>query len=195
MIGNSKKIKSQISPKRPVALGALLANLKTESCAGFTLVELIVAIAVFAATVTIASSIFVSSVGSQRKNINQQEVLDNARFVLETMGRAIRQSTVLTCPDQAACTADTISLNHPVKGPVTYQLSNGQILESGTALSSAGVVVERLSFTILGNSLTDNSQPRVVISVSLKNSSPTPGVEDSIDLETTVTPRNLQIQQ
>ena len=150
--------------------------------------------AVFAATITIASSIFVSSVGSQRKNINQQEVLDNARFVLETMGRAIRQSTVLTCPDQAVCTADTISLNHPVKGPVTYQLSNGQILESSTALSSAGVVVERLSFTILGNSLTDNNQPRVVISVSLKNSSPTPGVEDSIDLETTVTPRNLQIQ-
>ena len=170
------------------------AHTNTHSHAGFTLVELIVAIAVFAVTVTIASSIFVSSVGSQRKNINQQEVLDNARFVLESMGRAVRQSTVLTCPDQASCTANSISLNHPVKGAVTYQLTNAQIMENGIALSSAGVSVERLDFTVLGNGLSDNNQPRVVIVVSLKNLNPEPNTQSLIDLQTTITPRNLQIQ-
>lgn len=190
MIGN----KHTNSARSRFALAKCECAHANKTISGFTLVELIVAIAVFAATVTIASSVFVSSVGSQRKNINQQEVLDNARFVLESMGRAIRQSTVLTCPDQVSCTANSISLNHPVKGAVTYQLTNGQILENGTALSSAGVSVERLDFTVLGNGLSDNVQPRVVIVVSLKNSSPGSGALNLIDLQTTMTPRNLQIQ-
>ncbi|MBI2465870.1 MAG: prepilin-type N-terminal cleavage/methylation domain-containing protein [Candidatus Sungbacteria bacterium] len=161
---------------------------------GFTLVELIVAVAIFAAVITIASSIFVSSIGSQRENINQQEVLDNARFVLEIMGRAIRQSTVLTCPDQASCTSNSISLNHPVKGAVTYQLTNGRISENGSTLISGGVLATRLDFTILGNGLSDNTQPRVVVVMSLKNFNPRADTQNFIDLQTTITPRNLQIQ-
>lgn len=164
------------------------------SRAGFTLVELVVAIAVFAAVITVVSSIFVSSVGSQRKNVNNQDVLDNARYVLETMGRAIRQSVIVT----GNGTGSTLTVNHPTKGVITYVLDNNQIKESiggnAVALSSSNVSIQNLTFVVQGNGSTDNTQPKITISVSLKNSQGAPGAESTANLQTTITPRNLQIQ-
>lgn len=163
---------------------------------GFTLVELVVAIAVFATVVTLVSSIFVSSVGSQRKNINNQDVLDNGRYVLETMGRAIRQGIITQPPSDA--TQSTIQLNHPTKGVVVYQLDNGQVKETSggntTTLSSSNVTVQKLTFAVQGNSAppSDTNQPRVTISISIKSTQSTSGTDSIINLQTTVTPRNLQ---
>ena len=161
---------------------------------GFTLVELVVAIAVFATVVTVVSSIFVSSVGSQRKNINNQDVLDNARYVLETMSRAVRQSTVVT----GNGTGSTLTINHPTKGVKTYILENNQVKESVggnvAALSSSNVSVQGLTFVVQGNGSTDNIQPKVTLSISLKSSQGASDTESIANLQTTLTPRNLQIQ-
>ncbi len=164
---------------------------------GFTLVELIVAVSVFASVITIVSSIFVSTVGSQRKNINQQEILENARYVLETISRSLRQSTIQTADGASS----SLAITHPVKGLVTYQLDNNQIKESAAgnpavALSSTGVIVDKLNFIVQGNSLppSDTNQPRVTIVISLRNSEAKVSSQSLINLQTTVTPRNLQIQ-
>lgn len=157
---------------------------------GFTLVELVVAIAVFATVVTVVSSIFVSSVGSQRKNINNQDVLDNARYVLETMGRAIRQSDIVTGDGPALA----LTITHPTKDLVTYTLENNQIKESGKSISSSNVSVQSLNFVVKGNDSGDGLQPRVTISISLKNTQSAPGVESTANLQTTITPRVLQTQ-
>ncbi|MEK7629114.1 MAG: prepilin-type N-terminal cleavage/methylation domain-containing protein [Patescibacteria group bacterium] len=154
---------------------------------GFTLIELIVAMAVFSTVITIVSSIFVRTVGSQRKNINQQEVLENARYVLEIMGRAIRQSSIQT----ANGTSDSLDITHPVKNLITYQLDNGQIKETSggitDALTSPEVLVDGLSFIVQGNEL--STKPRVTIVISLNNAQPSANA-NSIKLQTTITPRN-----
>ena len=160
---------------------------------GFTLIELIVAMAVFSTVITIVSSIFVSTVGSQRKNVNQQEVLENARYVLEIMGRAIRQSNVQT-PNTPSGGSSSLIITHPIKGSITYQLDNGQIKETSggitDALTSSDVLVEKLSFIVQGKGVGDSTQPRVTIIISLSNVQP--GVNaNSIKLQTTITPRNL----
>ena len=167
------------------------------SRAGFTLIELLVAIAVFSAMVTIVSAIFISAVGSQRKNVCQQDVLDNARFVLESMGRSIRQSSI-TVP-AASGSGSHLEITHPSKGQVTYDLTNNQIVETiapGTpiALSSSNVYISRLNFEVSGNGSTDNTQPRVTISISLRNTGNQADEQSYINLQTTVTPRNLQSQ-
>lgn len=171
-----------------------IRNWKLEINKGFTLVELVVAIAVFATVVTVVSSIFVSSVGSQRKNINNQDVLDNARYVLETMSRAVRQSTVVT----GNGTGSTLTINHPTKGVMTYILENNQVKESvggnAAALSSSNVSVQGLTFVVQGNGSTDNIQPKVTLSISLKSSQGASDTESTANLQTTLTPRNLQIQ-
>lgn len=160
---------------------------------GFTIVELLVAVAVFSIVVMVVSGVFVSSVGSQRKNINNQEVLDNARFVLEAVGRSVRQSDITT----ADGTGSTLVVNHPIKGAITYSLDDtaGQVLENGVGLSAGSVFVERLTFVVGGSAATDLLQPRVSISLGIRNKNQKPGSDTTVNLQTTVTPRNLQIQQ
>ncbi len=166
---------------------------------GFTLVELIVAIAVFSTVIVVVSSIFVSVVGSQRKNINNQDVIDNARFVLESIGRSVRQSQVQS-PNG---TSSNLTLNHPIKSIITYSLSSGQVMEKTSAdvrpvaLSSSNVFVERLDFRVAGvgfNSPNDQKQSRVTISISLRSTAQPAGVDTTTNLQTTITPRNLEIQ-
>ena len=160
--------------------------------AGFTLVELIVAVGVFAAVVVAVSTIFTSVVNSQRKNVNNEEVLDNARFVLENMARAIRQS-MITVPAVGG-SASGITINHPIKGVIAYSLDNGHIKENTVDLTSDSVFVDNLTFTVSGNSPSDGVQPRVTISISLRNKNQKPGTDTNINLQTTVTLRTLQIQ-
>lgn len=171
-------------------------NLKSR---GFTLIELLVAMAVFSTVVVIVSSIFVSVTGSQRKNVNNQEVIDNARFVLESIGRSVRQGDIVTpagdglssCASANPC----LKISHPIKGDVNYSLSNGQVLENGVDLSSSNVFVDKFDFTVLGRPTDDQIQPRVVISLSLRSRNQPTGGDSTINLQTTITPRNLQIQQ
>ncbi|MEK7500867.1 MAG: prepilin-type N-terminal cleavage/methylation domain-containing protein [Patescibacteria group bacterium] len=160
---------------------------------GFTITELLVATAVFAVAVTVVSAVFVSSVDSQRRNVNNQEVLDNARFVLEAVGRSVRQSDITT----ADGTGTTLAVSHPVKGAITYSLdaAAGRVLENGVALSASSVFVERLSFVVSGNAVTDQRQPKVTISLGIRNKNQKPGSDTTVNLQTTVTPRNLQIQE
>jgi len=165
---------------------------KSDFVAGFTLVELLVAMAVFSVTVVTVSSIFVGSINAQRKNINTQEVLDNGRFILENIGRAIRQSDIVTVDGSGA----SLTMIHPTKGTIAYTLSEAnQVTENDVALSANSVFVERLNFVIYGNGTTDQIQPRVTISLSLRNILQKIGSDANINLQTTVTPRNLQIQQ
>ena len=171
------------------------ANDANRNSRGFTLIELLVAVAVFSTMVTVVSTIFISSVGSQRKNVGQQDVLDNARYILESMGRTIRQSSIITGDGSG----QTLTLSHPTKGTIIYDLNNNQIIESlnpgsALALSSSNVYVSRLNFGVSGNGSIDNTQPRVTISISLRNVGNQEDEQSYINLQTTITPRNLQSQ-
>lgn len=159
--------------------------------------ELVVAMAVFSSMIVAIGSIFTSAVGSQRKNIYSQEVLDNARFVLENIGRAIRQSSITT-PNG---TSVTLTITHPVKNVLTYELDGGSITEKSSldsapvALTSNKVVVDSLAFVVAGNSMSDGLQPRVTIAITIRSEDQRVGPSASINLQTTVTLRKLQIQQ
>lgn len=165
------------------------------SKAGFTFVELLVSIAVFSTMVAVVASIFLSTVGSQRKNIGQQDVLDNARYVLENLGRSIRQSSILY-PSGSGETS-SITINHPDLGVVTYDLIDNQIVEvigSGgpVALSSSNVYVSSLNFNVYGNNSGDNRQPIVTISISLRSLNNRQDENSDINIQTSITPRLLQ---
>jgi prepilin-type N-terminal cleavage/methylation domain-containing protein len=159
---------------------------------GFTLIELVVAVAVFSSMITIISSIFINSVSSQRKNIGQQDVLDNARYILENMGRSIRQSVIISSDGSGS----SLTIEHPTEKRITYYLQNNQIIEmveeNPIALSSNNVYVSRLNFEVSGNDIDDKTQPRVTISLSLRNVSSKSNEQSYINLQTTITPRILQ---
>ncbi len=59
---------------------------------GFTLIEMMVAVAVFTLMVTAGSGLFVSGLRAQRRALATQELLDQTSYISEYMSRAIRMA-------------------------------------------------------------------------------------------------------
>jgi Tfp pilus assembly protein PilE len=156
--------------------------------AGFTLIELLVAVGVFILVVIIVSTIYTSTIGSQRRAFGKQDILDSSRYALETMARAIRQSTV----DSVSATRLELE-NHPRKGDITYRLNNGRILENGDQITANNVTVESLEFIGQGIGTGDLHQSRVTIVMAVRSEREKPSEETLIYIQTTVTPRELEL--
>lgn len=165
-------------------------KLKNKNTA-FTLVDLLISIAIFASIMAIIVSIFVTVIGAQKRAHAQQDVIDSARFALESMSRAIRQSTIVSA------NPSRLEIDHPIKGNIVYDHTGvgGLLRENGEKMTSDDVRIAK--FTIIDNGLATNDglQPRVTIVLGLRSQIPA-AQEDRgvIYLQTTVTPRKLQTE-
>ncbi|MFA6588026.1 MAG: type II secretion system protein [Patescibacteria group bacterium] len=65
-----------------------------KSGAGFTLIEVIIAMAVFSVAMVLATATFVSFVQSQRRTITQQEMQNDARSAIEEIAQVLREGVV-----------------------------------------------------------------------------------------------------
>jgi len=59
---------------------------------GFTLIEMMVSVIMFAIIVAAISGLFISGIRSQGRVLATQEILDQTSYVMEYMGRAIRMA-------------------------------------------------------------------------------------------------------
>ena len=170
--------------------------------AGFTLIEIIVVIALTSGVFAAAAGIFVQATKMQRRAFFIQKVQENVGFVLESMAKEIRVSSISTpntgCPGSPA---QSLSIVHPVNGSIDYFLFNTlfgaelhrRLPASGidTVLNSTDVQVTRLGFCISGNTVNDNTQPRVTILLTVTNGHPNPDHNITVDIQTTVSQRLL----
>ncbi len=168
---------------------------------GFTLTELLVSVTVFAIAVAAASSLFSAAARAQRKSIETQKVLDNGRYILESVGKTLRMGEIKT-----ATSGSTLQACHPTKGVtdelncrtaatgyklVTYALSSNVVTEDGVAISSSNVKVNNLYFNITGVGA-GGTQPRVTVVMNIRSLDSTgPMYQVSLDLQTTLSQRNL----
>lgn len=100
---------------------------------GQTLLELIVVLGIFIMLVSSVSGIFISIINAERRALAIQEVLNNTRYTIEIMARAIRQadpdeiSTDTTTPGRP-CYNETqnkcLSFDHPMKRLMVYKLDS-----------------------------------------------------------------------
>ncbi len=162
---------------------------------GFTLIEMVVAVAVFSILMTIVGAIFTQTLNLQRTAFSLQNIEENSRFSLETMAREIRVAEIQNPP--AACPSSPTSsllMTHPVNGEIEYRLSatDNRIhrIVNGidTILTSEDVNVVRLSFCVSGVTEGDDEQPRITILMSMESGAKNP---QKVDLQTTITTRLL----
>jgi prepilin-type N-terminal cleavage/methylation domain-containing protein len=162
---------------------------------GFTLIEMMVTVAVFSILMTIVGAIFAQTLDLQRAAFNLQNIEENSRFSLETMAREIRfaeiQSSSAACPGSPT---NSLRMTHPVNGVIEYYLSaaDNRIYRSvngiDTILTSEDVNVIRLGFCISGVTEGDDEQPRITILMSMEAGVKNP---QRVDLQTTITTRLL----
>ena len=84
---------------------------------GFTLIEMIVVIAVFLFAISTAITIFISIVQHQRRILQEQELLNQASYAIEHMSKALR----MAARDNSGDCLDSAASDSPYKG-YTYRL-------------------------------------------------------------------------
>ena len=72
-------------------------EMQSKKTAGFTLVELVVAVALFAVVMTVVAGALLTIVDANRKALAQQVVISNLNFALESMSRALRVGSAYHC--------------------------------------------------------------------------------------------------
>lgn len=128
----------------------------TPSFRGYTLIELIVAIGLFAVVTTLVSGAYIMMIGLTQQAQGMATGINNLSFALETMTRTIRTGVDYSCvvdtTSGADCTAGGTSFFVTNAGGIRvgYALSDGAIVQTknGTtaALTDPSVTVTSLVF-------------------------------------------------
>ncbi len=163
---------------------------------GFTLIEILVSITIFSTVVGVITNLTLGAMQAERIIGNNQVALDNARFILQRISRAIRVSVIKT----PSSTTSTIDLIHPRRGQVRYFWNaDHRIVEriggdptTDSYLDSSKVTIENFYFDIKGaDDGTDGRQPQVSIILKIKPPKAKDQDLSSIRLETTLSQRCL----
>ena len=158
---------------------------------GLTLIELIVAIGIFGLVVTMAVSIFVIALVSQRRIISLRNIEDNGRFALESMTREIRTGK------NFGGSVNSLSFTNAKSESVVYRLNNQTIEKSSdgganySAVTGSEVTVDYLNFYLLGQAPGDGLEPRVIITIGI--TSQVGSQVSNTKIQNTVSERFLQL--
>ena len=186
---------------------------------GYSLIEVLVAIAIFSVAVAIATSSFVSSLGSQNRALSVRETIDNASHVMEYISRALRMAK----KDLNASCIATAGSNYENPGPgesevrfLSYDSNEGRYIcrefylsgdnrlkerksddetpffTTDLDLTSSDLKVEAVKFKLLGEEQSgdQDQQPRVTLLLEMTRDD-----VSKIIIQTTTSQRNLDIMQ
>lgn len=165
-----------------------LQNFNTQS--GFTLIELIVAIGIFAVVMTISMGAFLNISDIQKKSESLRNVSDNMSFAIELMTRDIREGKDYSC-GASGCGEFNFT---DIKGnSVNYKLTDSggrkYIARNGSEITSHDVNVNSLIFSIRRNGASDG-QPFVTIYAGGITDSKQK-LKSSLDLQASVSQRKI----
>ena len=184
---------------------------------GFTLVETLVALVIFGFVSVILVNIFVSVLNSQKRILQNQEIMNQSSYALEYMTKAIRMAEkdmAGTCSGAAGenfrvgtSPVSIAFLSYDIKddshkciqfliedAAIKERRSTDESLPTGTALpiTSSAVSVDRLEFLVEGDIFGDNIQPKITVMIKMKSLSSSTNAPVII-VQTTVSQRKLDI--
>ncbi len=175
-------VPTSLTPKMDYMTG----NNKTKS--GFTIIELIVGLAIFSLAATIAVALLTTALRAQRKSIAIQNAFDNGRYLIGFMAKEIRMSEITSFDGEIY----NLNIVHPINGNVTYSFSGNNLLRNSDQINSDEVRVTG-RFVVDGKAPSgDDEQPRVTIVMEVETNSVKVEEKAEIRLQTTLSQRNLE---
>ena len=169
---------------------------------GYTLVELIVAVGLFAFVMTIAAGSYLTMIGLNERTQGLVSGINNLSSALESMTRSIRTGYGYNCAGLGDCSsgASSLSFTNASGQAVTYTLGTqtgrngtvGDITANGSPLTDPSVDITDLTFYVFGSSSADENQARITISVS-GTVTVGPGKTEPFTIETGATMRGTDI--
>ena len=130
--------------KRAIKIGA----------AGFTLIEVLVSLALFVSVMTVAGGAILSIIDANRKAQATNTAIDNLNFVLDNMTRNLRTGTGWTLPDTNSITFTA----QPSNVQTTYLYNAGALwvvsgVKSPQRLLDSKITIDQLAFVQETNTL------------------------------------------
>ncbi|MEK7144402.1 MAG: prepilin-type N-terminal cleavage/methylation domain-containing protein [Patescibacteria group bacterium] len=181
---------------------------KHEARNGYTLIELVVAVGLFALVMTLASGAYLLMIDLNRQAQGIATGVDNLSFALETMTRSIRTGTAYRCGtlgSEGDCPggANSFSFTDASGADITYAHGfqadevTGAIVKNGTIiLTDPSVSVSSLMFYVSGTATVasaDFAQPYVTIIISGTVSSGPRKTPQVFTVETGATMRGIDL--
>ena len=185
------------------------SDLRTKrNTAGFTLVELLVSVSLFAVVMMISVGTLLSLVDANRQSQSLKSVTNNLNFALDTMTRTLRTGLDFSCGADTAVRQDCpngdtkITFLDDRRCLITYEFvdshiersiaegggSSCQATDNPQRLTAPEVVIEEAQFYVTGSALGDGLQPTVTIVVKGRAGANTDS-ESVFNIQTTVTQR------
>ena len=187
---------------------------------GFTLIEMLVSIALFAVTVTISMGSLLVLVDANAKSQSVQIAVTNLSFALDTMTRQLRTGTDIYCAtnrnsvttgappgtlrsgNRNCGTGETLAFTDSRTGwRYAYTLNGSSIqrkVDDNTArgewqnITGQNIRITDLDFEVSGSSDADLAQPTVTIYVSAEVGD-IAGFGTTLEVQTSVTQRQLDL--
>lgn len=159
---------------------------------GFTLIEMMVALAIFIMVVAMSVGLFSAVLKAQRKTYNLQMTQDTSRYLIEMMAKEIRMSKIINI---ALLGNDVSRLRierlDELGTEVRYRFYNDQPLNKDSLTREKGVnervLHDKEKISIRGYFYGDTK--RVTIVLEAKSKTARPGEEAVVRLQTSVTSR------
>jgi prepilin-type N-terminal cleavage/methylation domain-containing protein len=171
---------------------------------GFTLIEVLVAMAIFLVVITVAVGIFTSTQGGTQMIFGMRNVQDNGRYILESMSKEIRMGSVLSVANAGGGTILYGSLSDGENGPyesLTIKNSSGnnisyvfdnvnkRITRSNNRVSSSKVEVTGGFYIYKAGGSVGVFPARVTVSLKIKNVAAKVSQQVQLNLQSTVSSR------
>lgn len=181
-------------------------EIQQETEAGFSLVELILAVAIFAVVVTTALVGLMSVIDLSNRQQAKNEAVNTLNYAVDDMIRRIRTGYNFGCGDSSAedCngsnqfsfTASEVGAAASTNKRVIYRLSGGNLIrEIGNdeqQMTGPPVTITNLSFDVTGTDTSlDGEQSRVFMVISGQIDQVAGADPESFSIQTTITQRLL----
>jgi prepilin-type N-terminal cleavage/methylation domain-containing protein len=169
---------------------------------GFSLIEIMVSLAIFAIVVVVATGALLTTIDATKKAQATQTVLTNLNLALEGMTREIRTGSEYVISDYGGITGSKLSFKDKSNVDVVYTFIqksgniNGYIRKQKTGITppideqitAPEVDVKSLKFTLIGGA--SGTQPRVFITLQ-GVAGTNPKYRTTFEIQTTVSQRKL----
>jgi len=176
---------------------------------GYTLIEMLVAVAVFSIIIGAISGLFISVIRGQGRILATQKVLDETSYVMEYISRALRmakkelgQGCLSVYGKNYELTANGINFidYHGICTKFSLNTTTGQLEKTAEGatlpITSADLKVNSFVVKLLGADQppTDYRQPRTTIFLEAESKKSFFGSPPKIQIQTSISQRNLDIQ-
>jgi len=203
--------------------GFIPQNFLKKNLGGFTLIEIMIAVAIFSLLISSATTLFVSSIKEQRRSLSYQQLADQVSYAIEYMSRSCRMASKEIFDNPFHCLSSTgINFENP-SGDASrlrfikfdeessadicheFYLNNGQLIEYkrnmttgeeiSQPLTSDNLQINSLTFLLTGETQNDDIQPFLTIFWNIQSISEKEEDRTSLIFQTSISQRNLDIRR